>query len=73
MPKSLSYVCYLHQNALKALTGVPLAPPPEDAKEQKQTAERFIESKGYEWPAIFSETYPPETPGGLLYQIDTTL
>lgn len=62
-PPLVSYIVYLHNNALRALQREPfLAPlPRSDAEPSRLEAYSLLSSNGISWPEIFDQDYPPET------------
>lgn len=58
-PQPLSYVQYLHTNALLALQRAPLVNVPSwDVNAARDWSKLIVESYGYEWPKILDEEFP---------------
>ena len=65
----LSYIIYLHNNAIRSLAKMPPLPTPPDLDRSKSFAQNLLRNAGILWPEIFDQEFPPEnSDGGVRYE-----
>ncbi|KAK7470801.1 hypothetical protein VKT23_002219 [Stygiomarasmius scandens] len=65
-----AYILAKHRNALSVLMQQPgIQDVSNQSTEARTAAVQFVERRGYVWPTILDEQYPPPEAGGLKYDI----
>ncbi|KAF8897401.1 hypothetical protein BD779DRAFT_1490613 [Infundibulicybe gibba] len=67
-PQPLSYIIYLHRNALLVLTGGKIEQSSEPMGISRARAVQIVERQGWSWPTILDDEFPPAADGGLRYE-----
>jgi len=66
----MDYIQWKHENAISALLFGWTNPwhISNDVQSSRSSAVSFVQSHGYQWPAILDEEFPAAEPGGVHYE-----